>query len=294
MSSTSSLQNKVAVITGGSRGIGQAVGDALIRQGARVVIGDILDAEGQKVAEAWNMNAGKKVAAYAHCDVTKYKDLRALFALAEHAFGGVDIAILNAGIGDGANAILTPMDDEEDMKIYQINVGGVVKGTKVALLHMAKRGGGAIVNTASIASFFTMNGLNAYNATKHAVMGWTRSLDHLQEVCNVRVNAVCPFWVDTDMIHGELLSGEVAEYMSKTPKTTMPIVVDAFMQCITDNNINGETLMCLPSGIEAQARIEPHPSMFDDQTMALLPRMMVTQQERLKKELAEARARANI
>lgn len=99
--------------------------------------------------------AGEKVAAFIHADVTKYSDNVALFRVAESEFGGVDFALLNAGIGAGANSMFTPLDDALEERMININTTAVIKGTKVALLHMAKRGGGAIVHLASVAGFFS-------------------------------------------------------------------------------------------------------------------------------------------
>lgn len=114
------------------------------------------------------------------------------------------------------------------MFIHQVNVGGVTKGNKVALKFMQKRGGGTIINTASMAGIGAMryvyihrmltflhhlltlrnqSGLDNYVATKHAVVGWTRSLAYLNTACNVRVNAICPYWV------GKLLSSACCVHM---------------------------------------------------------------------------------
>lgn len=90
--SLSNLKGKVAVLTGASRGIGKAIADALIANGANVVIGDILVKEGEEVVAAYNAKAGTKVAAFIHTDVTKYSDNQALFKLADAEFGGVDVS----------------------------------------------------------------------------------------------------------------------------------------------------------------------------------------------------------
>ncbi|KAG0175554.1 3-alpha-(or 20-beta)-hydroxysteroid dehydrogenase [Apophysomyces sp. BC1034] len=140
-----SSTSKVAVITGGSRGIGRAVAEALIKRGDMVVIGDMLDKEGQALVDRFNEEAQRKVSAYVHTDVTKYADLKRLFAVAASDFGGVDIAVLNAGIASNGNALFTPMDDDREMDIFNVNIGGIVRGTKVALMHMIKRGGGVIL-----------------------------------------------------------------------------------------------------------------------------------------------------
>ncbi|KAI8374161.1 uncharacterized protein BYT42DRAFT_606148 [Radiomyces spectabilis] len=180
-SSKLSIAGKVAVITGASRGIGKAVAEALAERGAKVVIGDVIDTIGETTTETINTrygNHGNKIAIYQHADVTKYRDLIQLFEVAENEFGSVDIAIMNAGTNQNYDTLFAPLDDKLEMAIYEVNVGGVIKGNKVALLHMAKYGGGVIVNTASVAGLAPTIYLNAYAASKHAVVGWTRSLEY--------------------------------------------------------------------------------------------------------------------
>ncbi|KAG2220724.1 hypothetical protein INT45_007336 [Circinella minor] len=188
---------KVAVVTGGSRGLGKAVAKALVERGSKVVIGDVLDEAGQETVNELNNQAGGsvKAAVYIHTDVSLYKDAIALFKLAESEFGGVDLAFLNAGVINKPDYIFTPLDDEAEKLLPDVNISGVVKCTRVALLAMAKRGGGVITITASTAGFVGPFAQSIYNATKHAVVGWTRSLGMLKDICNVRVNAVCPNWI---------------------------------------------------------------------------------------------------
>ncbi|KAG2221815.1 hypothetical protein INT45_013311 [Circinella minor] len=193
-------ENKVAVITGGSRNIGKNVANALIEKGAKVIIGDILDREGQKTVEEFNSRVGKHVASFLHTDVTKYKDLMELFQLAENTFGGVDIVFLNAGITLDHDILLDPLDDEQDEKIMNVNTMGIIKGTKVAVRHLNKRGGGVIVATSSALGLEAYSYTSMYNASKHAVVGWIKSFEHLPSVCNVRINAVCPYAVETDFL----------------------------------------------------------------------------------------------
>ncbi|KAI9262247.1 hypothetical protein BDA99DRAFT_510669 [Phascolomyces articulosus] len=248
------LKDKVAVITGGSRGIGRAVAEALIARGASVVIGDILEAEGKATAEEFNTLAGSKIAVFIRTDVTSYKDNIALFQCAEKEFGGVDIAFLNAGIaGQESDIALGPPDDKIDERAMDVNGISVIKGTKIAILHMAKRGGGVIVNTASMLGVDTMPSTNAYSASKHAVVGWTRSFTLLPQVCNVRVNAVCPHYVDTDMIavHESMIArgGPMVELIPKIHKATISNVVKGVLTLIEDQQRNAQTLLVLPDDV---------------------------------------------
>ncbi|KAF7724075.1 hypothetical protein EC973_001408 [Apophysomyces ossiformis] len=201
-----SFESKVAIVTGGSRGIGKAVAEALIERGSKVVIGDILDKEGQLVVEEINRKAQAKVAMFQHMDATKYKDIKHIFEVAKSEFGGVDIAIFNAGAGINANALVTPLDDDAEMEIFQINVGSVIKGNKVALMHMLNHGG-VIVNTASISGLYPVN---------------TKGMD---------------------------ATSVAYKFIKVTPKVDMSTVVEAFIKCITDEDMAGEVVMALPDGL---------------------------------------------
>ncbi|KAL7321379.1 hypothetical protein PS15m_001151 [Mucor circinelloides] len=258
----SAIKGKVAVITGGSRGIGKSVADTIIAHGGMVVIGDLLEKEGNTIVAEYNKRAGKRVAAFIRTDVTKYSDNKSLFQLAEKEFGGVDYALLNAGIGYNANSMFSPLDDEIEEKILNVNTLGVIKGTKVALLHMAKRGGGSIVHVASAAGFFSSPGFASYNASKHAVIGYTRSFQFMPYICNVRVNALCPYWVDTDLLTSVKETTDSQEepfynVIKHSPRVPMETVVEGVMTLLTDAERNTETLLATPEGIVAMEA--PHP-----------------------------------
>ncbi|CDH52607.1 short-chain dehydrogenase reductase sdr [Lichtheimia corymbifera JMRC:FSU:9682] len=274
MTNTKQFENRVAVITGGSRGIGKAVATALVEQGAKVVLGDVLEAEGEATAQEFNSKANAKVAAFIRTDVTKYKDNVAMFKLAETEFGGVDIAFLNAGIGQ-SDPLFGPIDDDADERIMDINTTAVMKGTKVALIHMAKRGGGTIVNTASFYGVYPEAFPCSYVASKHAVVGWTRSLYMLHKACNVRVNAVCPYYagkeskregnvidvliisaLETDIIKFSPELGEQfpqLKLISKLPRVNVETVVKAVLTLMEDETRNAQVLLALPGDI-----IRPH------------------------------------
>ncbi|KAI9278897.1 hypothetical protein BDA99DRAFT_493394 [Phascolomyces articulosus] len=255
---------KVAVITGGSRGIGRAVAEALVARGSKVVIGDVLDGAGQETVNELNAKAndGEKNAIYVHTDVTVYKDVITLFKSAESEFGGVDIAFLNAGVINKPDFMFTPLEDEADDFLPDINFTGVVKCTRVAALAMARRGGGVITITASCAGFGGPFALSVYNASKHAMIGWTRSLGMLKDICNVRVNAVCPHWVETDMRH-KITGYQVDPYgpfVQESPTVKIDTVVKAVLTLMEDPNRNSETLMALPPDvIRAQPPIPAFP-----------------------------------
>ncbi|ORX57463.1 NAD(P)-binding protein [Hesseltinella vesiculosa] len=253
------MKNKVAVITGGAKGIGFAVASALVERGVKVVIGDVLREQGQAAVKALNEKAGSQVALFEFCDVRFYADNKKLFQTAEVHFGGVDIAILNAGIaGLAADTLNTPLDDEAERLIFDINTLGVVKGAKVAIMHMIKRGGGVIVNTASVAGIVGSPGLSSYSATKHAVIGFTRSFEHLGAM-GIRVNAVCPYWVETDIIDLRDENGDPAsikEVLDASPKVPMKEVVETYLKFIRDDELSGEAYIVAPDGHHEHPRAD--------------------------------------
>ncbi|KAI9315153.1 hypothetical protein BX666DRAFT_1959702 [Dichotomocladium elegans] len=292
---TVSFEGKVAVLTGASRNIGKAVAIELVKRGCKVVIGDILDDIGAQTVDELNKLAGTKVAVYLRTDVRKYADNISLFKLAEEKFGGVDIAFLNAGIGSNANAMFLPLNDEVDDQMCDINTTAVIKGTKVAMLHMAKRGGGVIINTASVAGFVPSCAVGIYVASKHGVIGWTRSCEIFKEVCNVRVNALCPWWVATDL-KDELANSKhmdpYAKTASKAKLTDMDTVVKAVMLMIEDETLNGATMLALPDGvIRPQEKIPIMPEILSPEYVEAVQRYTVEAIPYYKNQLAEAMAR---
>ncbi|KAI8145476.1 hypothetical protein BJV82DRAFT_603807 [Fennellomyces sp. T-0311] len=297
MTTDKSLAGKVAVITGGSRNIGKAVAVALVNRGAKVVIGDILDADGAATIKELNELAGAEVAAYIRTDVTKYADNSAMFQLAEKKFGGVDIAFLNAGIGNNANTMFLPLDDALDERMIDINTTSVIKGTKVAMLHMAKRGGGVIVNMASAAGLRGTAAEAIYCASKHGVVGWVRSCDIYKAVCNVRVNAICPTFVETSLaadLSNSVDQDPFAEVVKAFPKVKMETVVEGVLKLIQDEDRNAQTLMALPHDlIKVYAPEAPYiPS--EPEYKAAVEKYSKDSIVYFRKRLAEAQARYGI
>ncbi|KAI9270596.1 hypothetical protein BDA99DRAFT_502223 [Phascolomyces articulosus] len=285
------FNGKVAVVTGASRGIGQALATELVRRGVKVVIGDIRDAEGETVVQQLNDSAKERVAVYKHTDVAVYKDNIELFQTAEDTFGDVDIAILNAGVGTDCNTIFGPLDDQRDDHLFQVDVFGVVKGTKVATLHMAKHGkGGCIIATASTCSFQTPPAMGTYNAAKHAVAGWVRTLDWMPKVTGVRVNAVCPAWIDTDLLtnFGERGVEPYWDVADALPRAKMETAVEGFLTLIQDESKSGCTLLVLPKGLEEWPRPPVFESSVNDATNRALDKYQYTMVDRYKQELKEA------
>lgn len=196
------LTGKVAIVTGGASGQGKAACELFAAHGASVVVADIDEAGAKAVAEAIG-GLGLRV------DVAREDDIAAMVARTESHFGGLDILFNNAGIGYSAssrhtmaNVVDTP--DAAWDAILAINLKSVGLGCKHAIPAMLKRGGGSIVNNASINALAGVSGADAYSAAKGGIVALTRVLAVDWGARNIRTNCVCPGPVATPMIEGML------------------------------------------------------------------------------------------
>ena len=207
------LQGRVALITGAGRGQGLAAARRFAAEGARIVVND-LDAESVKAAvDSIRATGGEAVGAVG--DVSVSTDVRRVLKVAQDTFGGLDILYNNAGIGYSATrrfgiamSDILACTEEDWRRILDINVGGVFLFCKYGIPMLIERGGGVILNTASIAALRGGADAHAYTASKGAVVALTRAIAVTYGPRGVRANALCPGVIDTEMIHETLIERE--------------------------------------------------------------------------------------
>ncbi|MFL6208216.1 MAG: SDR family NAD(P)-dependent oxidoreductase [Pyrinomonadaceae bacterium] len=191
------LKDKLALITGGGRGIGRAIAFAFARAGAHVALVARTEAEVASVAAEISNECGVETL-HVTCDVADANDVARVFSLCHESFGrACDILVNNAGIAESAPLVKT--DDELWQRHLAINLSGTFYCTRAALPAMIARGWGRVINVASIAGKTGAPYIAAYAASKHGVLGLTRSVALEVATKGVTVNAICPGYVDTDM-----------------------------------------------------------------------------------------------
>jgi 3alpha(or 20beta)-hydroxysteroid dehydrogenase len=189
------LDGKVAIITGAARGQGAAEARLFVAEGAKVLLADVLDDEGEAVAAELG-----DAAAYTHLDVTDEDQWQAAVALAEERYGPVTVLVNNAGVLHFQAVHKTELADFD--RILRVNVHGVFLGMKSVTASMTRAGGGSIVNISSTAGLQGLPYLGAYVASKWAVRGLTKTAAIDLGHKNIRVNSVHPGGIDTPMVAG--------------------------------------------------------------------------------------------
>ncbi|MGA0117447.1 MAG: SDR family NAD(P)-dependent oxidoreductase [Ilumatobacteraceae bacterium] len=200
----SRLEGKVALVTGGARGMGASEAQLFIDEGARVVITDILDEDGKKTAA--RLSADGKQCIFLHHDVTSEADWDVVLKESLSAFGQIDILVNNAGIFERGSVLDTSLAMFE--RTMDINVTGVFLGMKTVAPHMVQRKTGSIINISSVAGLNGTPGFLAYGASKWAVRGMTKGVAKELAPFGVRVNSIHPGIIDTPMLQTFDAAGE--------------------------------------------------------------------------------------
>lgn len=206
------LEGKVALVTGASRGQGEAEARLFVEEGARVVLGDVLDEEGEKLAASLG-----DAAHYLHHDVSDEASWSRFVAAARERFGRVDVLVNNAGVVHVAPLARTELDDYQ--RVIQINQVGCFLGMKHAAPAMGEAGGGSIVNVSSVAGIEGTPGMVAYVASKFAIRGMTKTAAIELGRLGIRVNSVHPGGIDTPMARsgGEQIKGGGDPFYRRLP-----------------------------------------------------------------------------
>ncbi|WP_282608594.1 L-iditol 2-dehydrogenase [Pelagibius sp. Alg239-R121] len=203
------LEGKVALVTGGARGIGRAICEAYAAAGAKVAVADLLEEDAKETATALAGTIGGGMAVA--MDVADPSSITAGVAAVEEAWGGIDILVNNAGIFNMAS--IDRITFEDYRRQYDVNVAGTVFTAQAVVPSMRKRGGGVIVNFTSQAGRRGEPNITIYCSTKAAVISITQSLALELAGDNIRVNAIAPGVIDTPM--WDLVDAQFAEYENK-------------------------------------------------------------------------------
>ena len=250
-----SLDGKVAFITGGASGIGQASALKLAAQGVKICVTD-LNEDGLKDTVAQVEAAGGE-AIYVVVNVVKADEMQAAVQQTVDAFGGLDIGLNNAGVG-GSMVAVDALDEGSWDTTIDVNLKGVWLGMKYEIPEMLKRGGGSVINVASLAGLVGFRFNAVYAASKHGVIGLTKSVALEFATRGIRVNAICPGFTETPMVTNMV---ELIPRMGEATQRSSPMrrlghvneIADAVVYLAGDTSsfVNGHALT-LDGGASAQ------------------------------------------
>ena len=214
------LTGKIALVTGAGSGIGKAIAVAYAKEGAKVVITDILDEVGNETAKRLSPDGSQCI--FVHHDVTSESDWKAVLEQSLKAFGQIDILVNNAGIFERGSILDTELSSFE--RTMDINVNGVFLGMKTVTPHMVQRQKGSIINISSVAGLDGTPGFVAYGASKWAVRGMTKGVAKELAPFGVRVNSIHPGIIDTPMLQ---TFDDAGEGVREAVRTRIPLGYEA-------------------------------------------------------------------
>jgi NAD(P)-dependent dehydrogenase (short-subunit alcohol dehydrogenase family) len=210
MNNDKTFKDKVVIITGATSGIGRATALAFAKAGAKVAVAGRREAEGAEVVKEIEKAGGEGF--FVRTDVSRESDVEALVAKTVERFGGLHFAFNNAGVYLDSGPV-TESTEDIYRRTMDINVGGVLYGMKHQIPAIRKSGGGAIVNNASALGLSVIGNASVYNASKFAVIGLTKTAAVEFSSQGVRVNAVCPAVIETEINEGMRAEGPIRDYM---------------------------------------------------------------------------------
>jgi NAD(P)-dependent dehydrogenase (short-subunit alcohol dehydrogenase family) len=209
------LEDRIVIVTGAASGIGEACARRFAEEGARVVVADVQEEAGEKLAQA----IGGR---FVRTDVSRPADVEALVAATRDAFGRIDAIMNNAGI-DGDQATTGSSSLENWDRVMSINMNGVYYGMKYVLPVMIEQRGGVILNTGSTAGLNGLPGLPAYSASKAGVVHLTKAVAVENAAWGIRANAICPGTVDTPLVRHFIANSPNPEAMRKAMENMNPL-----------------------------------------------------------------------
>ncbi|XP_044286680.1 15-hydroxyprostaglandin dehydrogenase [NAD(+)] isoform X1 [Varanus komodoensis] len=241
------LKGKVALVTGAAQGIGKAFVQVLLERGCKVALVDINVEVGKASKEGFDKQFDEQMTIFIPCDVSKEEELKETFKKTVQHFGKLDIVVNNAGVNNEKNWEIT----------VQINLMSVIRGTYLGLDYMKKENGGTggvIVNVASLAGLMPAAHQPVYSASKHGVVGFTRSIAMAATAGNydVRINTICPGFVNTPILQSvdkeenmgqySVYKEEIKEMMKFYGILDPSLIAEGLIKILEDDTLNGEVM----------------------------------------------------